>query len=95
MRRTDIHRIVIRHFGVTAQIYKAIEELGELKEALRNSDILLSKKASREDILSEMADVYNMLEQLEIIFRFSSDDVEDMQDYKMQRTKERIGRDIE
>lgn len=86
----NIFQQVINHYGEIAQKEKAIEELRELEheiwEEMDKHDYDYSK------MLSEMADVYNMLEQLRIIYGFSRSDVYKERNRKMQRTMERIGK---
>ena len=59
--RKQILTGTIKHYGPSNQIFKAIEELGELIRALARYD-------DRDNIAEEMADVRIMLDQLEIMF---------------------------
>lgn len=56
---------IIAHFGYANQKKKAIEELGELSRALARD---LQGMPDRDNIAEEMADVYIMLGQLELIY---------------------------
>ena len=76
---------VINHFGISEQKVKAIEELGELIVALSKS---LNGKASYEDVVTEIADVYIMVEQLKLIY--GPEKVQWFINYKLDRVAERI-----
>jgi len=89
--RKEMQKEVIEHFGEIAQIHKTINEMDELKDELLNCD-KLHGTASRQAVLEELADVYNMLEQLKLIFEFEDAEVEDIQNLKMERTIFKISR---
>ena len=87
MNRQDIHRRVIRHYGMPAQLEKVSEELRELdKEIWR----WLDKEDNKFELLGELADVCNMIEQLAIIFDFKHIEIETEQNRKMLRTIKRL-----
>jgi hypothetical protein len=77
----EIYKQVINHFGVEHQVKKAIEELEELQVELRLS---LTGAGIEDNTKSEMADVYNMLEQLKIIFKFKDSDIIRIMEEKME-----------
>lgn len=79
----DICQKAIDSFGFINQKIKAIEEMGELIQALSKS--LLDNKNNVEE---EIADVEIMLTQLKIIY--SLNDVRNWRNYKLKRLKERI-----
>ena len=56
---------IIAHYGYDHQKEKAVEELGELATALARD---LQGDKNRANIAEEMADVYVMLAQLELIY---------------------------
>ena len=62
-RNTLVH--AINHFGVEAQINKAVEEMGELITELSRRNL---PRFDREHVAEEVADALIMLEQLRIIF---------------------------
>ena len=89
MNRNDIHRQVIEHFGIPAQLEKMSEELRELDEELWR---WMDKEDNKLELLGEFADVLNMCEQFKIIAAeilkiFTLDEVESAQNFKMFRTK--------
>lgn len=55
----------INHFGVRYQVDKAVEEMGELIQALMKARIELN----RDNIIEEIADVEIMLQQLCLIYQ--------------------------
>ena len=89
---------IINHFGRNNQLNKAKEELKELKEAIEELQVYEQCPVKTEEIfkkkkynvLQEMADVYVMLEQLQIIMNISDDDINNMIENKINRTLFRI-----
>lgn len=82
----------IEHYGEKAQLEKTLEELKELRLEVRRA---LEGRLDKEALVSEVADVLNMLQQLQLIFDFSSCDVLRICGEKMQRTMERIQKEKE
>lgn len=90
----------LNHFGVRAQLIKTIEEMDELREVINESlwyvfrcGVQLDPYSSMEKrnrLIEEIADVYNMLDQIVISFSAYCD-VEQMKLRKMARTMERCG----
>lgn len=74
---------VAHHFGLTQQIAKTIEEVDELREALENP-------ALAAHLQEEIADVYNMLDQLCILMD-CEENVQCIAERKMLRTIETYG----
>lgn len=75
------------HFGIRAQMGKAREELRELDRALETE--LTEVAFDREATMEEIADLYNMLDQL-CILMCCEDEVQEIAEAKMVRTIERI-----
>lgn len=69
------------------QLIVAIEELSELQKELCKT---LRGNINKENIIEELADVYIMLDQIKIYFSITSNEVEEMIDKKIERTKERL-----
>lgn len=87
MDRVKLAKLLVEtiyHYGENNQKMKAIEELSELIKAICKNDI--------ENIREEIADVYVMLEQLEIIYTFPHDSIERIKEEKIKRTIEQIER---
>ena len=75
------------YFGLEAQKSKTEEEMAELVELLPdNPDLVELMRLQR---IEELADVYNMLDQLCILWN-CEDEVQDMAEQKMIRTMQRI-----
>lgn len=79
---------VADHFGFDAQAHKTVEELGELLAELGR---LMSgaETESLEHLLEEIADVYNMLDQLCYLLKIQ-ETVGEVAAQKMERTIEKI-----
>ena len=73
----------INTYGNASQKVKAIEEMGELIQAISKS--LVDNKNNVEE---EIADVEIMLTQLKIMY--SLNDIENWRNYKLNRLKERV-----
>ena len=73
----------INSYGNASQKIKAIEEMGELIQAISKS--LLDNENNVEE---EIADVEIMLTQLKIMYNLS--DIENWRNYKLNRLKDRV-----
>lgn len=77
----------IETYGAEAQLNVAIEELSELIKEIckhkRGADNVVA-------IIEEMADVYIMLEQMQMIFDLGSTVIPDAIDLKVKRLKKRL-----
>lgn len=83
----DVYKEVIAIYGRRNQMNIAIEEMAELtKEICKNKRGF----ANRDNIIEEMADVYIMLEQLEIIFDIDISEIIKMKEFKLNRLAERL-----
>lgn len=71
-------REIINHFGEKHQIEKVKEELQELIDAINKKD--------PDNILEEMADCIIMIKQLQIIYKFTNEQIDEQIDFKMDRT---------
>ncbi len=69
------------------QLIVAIEELSELQKELCKT---LRGNINKENIIEELADVYIMLDQIKIYFLITNNEVKEMIDKKIERTKERL-----
>jgi hypothetical protein len=86
------YKRAIEHWGETAQMEKAIEELDELKAELWE---YMNSGRNYNKVLAEMADVCNMLVQLQLMLGIHGDDLAAVMDAKMERTMERIDKEKE
>lgn len=69
------------------QLIVAIEELSELQKELCKT---LRGNINKENIIEELADVYIMLDQIKVYFSITCNEVKEMIDKKIERTKERL-----
>lgn len=76
---------ILSHYGKNHQVDKAIEECGELTQAL----IKDRESNARDMVVDEIADVYVMLAQLEIAYECHGEVTERI-DYKINRQIERM-----
>lgn len=72
-------KLILDHYGHDHQKLKAIEELSELIEAIQT-------KSHSSVLLGEIADVMVMLKQLRLIYAIKFEDVDQMMDFKIERT---------
>ena len=77
---------IVHAYGIENQKLKACEELCELQEAILK-DV---NKQIDSGVVEELADVYIMLAQLEIIYDVDSLDLIEMISYKLDRQRERM-----
>lgn len=90
--RRNIMTRAIQHFGETAQIDMAVEEMAELTKALckvKRATPGAATTAAIANVIEEIADVQIMLDQLRLIFARSTDEVEED---KLRRLLSRINR---
>jgi len=86
MKNRDYKKI-IEHFGEDNQLGKTLEELTELIAEVVNFS---RHRANKKELTEEIADVYNVLEQLKIITGIDDDDIEFTRNYKNARTLDRM-----
>lgn len=78
--RRNIMTRAIQHFGETAQIDMAVEEMAELTKALckvKRATPGATTTAAIANVIEEIADVQIMLDQLRLIFARSTEEVEE------------------
>ena len=84
--KTRIFKELIDKYG-DKQVIVAIEELSELQKELCK---YLRGKGNIENITEELADVWIMINQMQMLFKIDSYDLEQKIDEKVLRTKERL-----
>ena len=87
------YKKAIEHYGETAQKEKAIEEMKELINEIWHE--LEHGDDRRDEIISEIADVHNMLTSLIMIYKIDLDKLDDVLTEKMNRTMKRIEKESE
>ena len=85
--RAEIHHKTISKWGRTANINKSIQEFNELIEELRDNK---NGAKNHSEIFDEIADCYNMLDKLRIIYGFDIKDITARMNDKMCRTNQRL-----
>ena len=88
---TDIEKKIICEqlidkYG-SKQVVVAIEELSELQKELCKS---LRDKTNQANIIEEMADVIIVINQMQMYFKISDEELHQEISYKLNRTKERL-----
>lgn len=80
---------IIEHYGLEEQLNRLIEECGELVQAIckwkryPNTDKLLA-------LIEELADVKNLIEQLELDSDYIEEGIARIKEYKINRELDRI-----
>lgn len=92
MVKTDKLLKIIDHYGEDHQRYKAAEELSELQTLLLQ-DANQNGKVPVNRLVEEIADVYVMLSQIQLIYHLDSRDIDPIIFYKIDRTLKQIGED--
>ena len=88
----DISRKAIQHYGETIQMFVAIEEMSELTKELTKH---MRGEDNKEAMTEEIADVYIMIEQVMYMNEISLNDVVEKMHEKLNRLKERMGKESE
>lgn len=81
--------VILEHYGEEHQIIKACEELAELQVELFHIKPERSF-SERQPILSEVADVYIMLEQVIRIYNFTQKEIEATMTKKLRKAENEI-----
>jgi NTP pyrophosphatase (non-canonical NTP hydrolase) len=84
-KRIELYQKALSKWGEEAQVNMAYEEIGELLTALSR---FKRGRANHNDIMTELADVSIMVEQIATLMNY--DDFEKEKDFKLNRLKERL-----
>ena len=85
---------IINHFGVDRQSRQAMEECGELIQAINKMLRYPDDEVKRIELIEEISDVLIMITQLKIIFDIEQSEIRQMIDYKRNRLLERYRLDL-
>ena len=85
---------IINHFGVNRQSRQAMEECGELIQAINKMLRYPDDEVKRIELIEEIADVLIMITQLKIMFSIEKSELSRMIDYKRNRLLERYRLDL-
>lgn len=80
---------IINHFGVNRQSRQAMEECGELIQAINKMLRYPDDEIKRLELIEEIADVLIMITQLKIMFSIEKSELGRMIDYKRNRLVQR------
>ena len=85
----DYYKRFLDKYGIKSQINMCIEEMSELTKALCKAQRFADENNSQlvKDVKEEIADVLNMVEQLE--YYYGVDEIEDIRKSKFQRSIDR------
>lgn len=84
-KRIELYQKALSKWGEEAQINMVYEEIGELLTALSR---FKRGRANHNDIMTELADVSIMVEQIATLMNY--DDFEKEKNFKLNRLKERL-----
>ena len=84
------HKIA-KHYGLRKQKFQALQELNELSGVLlRRKDQIDNNFEHENNMIDEIADVYVMLQQLQVLYHIDPHRISDRISYKLNRQLERI-----
>lgn len=86
----ELYKELFKKYG-DKQLIVAIEELSELQKEICKA---LRGKLNIDNITEEIADVEIMIDQLKFYLSISNETVEEMKKYKIERTKERVLKEV-
>lgn len=87
MMHDDVFKQAIALYGIDAQLDMCIEEMSELMK-----EICKFKRGNDNCscIVEEIADVYIMMRQLEIMLGIEKEDIDQAKEFKIERLEERL-----
>jgi NTP pyrophosphatase (non-canonical NTP hydrolase) len=80
----DVLKDIINLFGEKQQMIVAMEECSEL---IKEISKYLRGKSNRDNIIEEVADVLIMIKYLQLILNISDEELNEMKQFKINRTK--------
>ena len=88
--RIDIYKKALSKYGICLQRWVLVEECGELLNAISKMQRGRARKA---DIITELADVHIMVEQMALYYGW--EDFLKEKEYKISRLKERLEKAVQ
>lgn len=88
---------IINHYGIGKQLDQLVEECSELIQAIckyKRFDILQSDILCTAGIVAEMADVLNLIEQIQLKDPFIKEGGSKVKEYKVDRELDRISKKV-
>ena len=86
----DLYERNIRYHGTQQETTIAMEECSELIQAISKCKRYGCIDKYRENLIEEIADVLIIINELQLIYDISNDDIENIKKYKMDRMDYRI-----
>jgi NTP pyrophosphatase (non-canonical NTP hydrolase) len=83
--RKELYQKAIKSWGVTNQVFMVMEESGEMLNALAK---YYRNRSTPQEIITELADVWILMEQMAEVFGW--DDFQNEVQYKLERLKKRL-----
>lgn len=90
----ELNRKIVFHYGEDRQTNLAMEELAELIQAINKVKRYPDKKERRNRLIEEIGDVKIMLDQLQLIYNITDDEIDKSINYKLRRSMERINSNV-
>lgn len=83
--RIELYRRALNDWGIRPQTMMVMEETGEMLEAIGKYD---RGRATENEVITELADVWIIMEQMALFFGW--DEFQKEKEHKLQRLKERL-----
>lgn len=88
MSNLELYRKAIETWGIEAQVFMVMEETGEMLNALAKAN---RGRSTKEEIITELADVSIMMEQMAYYFGYT--EFEEEKKKKLERLERRLSND--
>ena len=85
--RLELYKNAINNWGIRPQVMMAMEETGEMLNAIGKYD---RGRANESDVITELADVWIMMEQMAAFFGW--EEFKKEKERKLERLKERLNK---
>lgn len=88
MNKLELYKKALETWGIESQMFMVMEETGEMLNALAKAN---RGRSTKEEIITELADVSIMVEQMALYFGFS--EFMDERNKKLERLEKRLNHD--
>lgn len=88
--KLEIYNSALNQFGITAQQWMIVEEIGELLNAIAKQK---RGRSTKEDIITELADVHIMVEQMALFYGW--EDFVKEKELKLKRLENRLRKAVQ
>lgn len=85
-----IYNRALNRFGISAQQWMLVEEVGELLDAIAK---LKRNRCTKADVITELADVHIMVEQMALFYGW--EDFVKEKELKLKRLEDRLGKAVQ